>query len=184
MMLKSGKAGRQDGKPPIGSGHRWLLPATVVAVVALVGAAILRVPPEAALYERVVVAVFPFEQPGDASDHLPADLSKSVAAKLRGAPGIVTVSGDRGDLASASEWLEVASSLEAEFALVGTIQPDSAVDGATRWLVIPHLIRVADAGRQWSGRYSVGVDSVALSHVQARIATDVAKAVRSASQAG
>jgi hypothetical protein len=184
MMLKSGKAGRQDGKPPIGAGHRWLLPATVVAVVALVGAAILRVPPEAALYERVVVAVFPFEQSGEASDHLPTDVSKSIAAKLRGAPGIVTVAGDRGDLVSASGWLEVASSLEAEFALVGTIQPDSAVDGATRWLVIPHLIRVADAGRQWSGRYSVGVDSVALAHVQARIATDVAKAVRSASQAG
>jgi hypothetical protein len=183
-MLKSGKAGRrEDGKPPIGAGHRWLLPATVLAVVVLVAGAILRVPPEAALYERVVVAVFPFEQPGEAGDQLPTDLSKSVAAKLRGAPGIVAVSGDRGNLVSAGGWLEVASSLEAEFALVGTIQPDSAVDGATRWLVIPHLIRVADAGRQWSGRYSVGVDSVELAQVQASIATDVAKAVRSASQA-
>jgi TolB-like protein len=168
----------------MGSGHRWLLPATVVAVVALVAASILRVPPEAALYERVVVAVFPFEQSGQGSDQLPTDVSMSIAAKLRGAPGIVIVSGDRGDLVSASGWLEVASSLEAEFALLGTIQPDSAVDGATRWLVIPHLIRVADAGRQWSGRYSVGVDSMALALVQARMATDVANAIRSASQGG
>lgn len=161
------------------------MPATVVAVVALVAGAIFRIPPEAAQYERVVVAVFPFEQSGQGSDQLPpTDVSMSIAAKLRGAPGIVIVSGDRGDLVSASGWLEVASSLEAEFALVGTIQPDSAVDGVTRWLVIPHLIRVADAGRQWSGRYSVPVDSMAQAHVQARIATDIAQAIRLASQGG
>ena len=185
MTMNGGKSGRrEDGKPPIGAGHRWLLPATVVAVVALVAGAILRVPPEAALYERVVVAVFPFERSVEASDQLPTDVSKSIAAKLRGAPGIVTVSGDQGALGSASGWLEVASSLEAEFALVGTIQPDSTADGVARWLVIPHLMRVSDAGHQWSGRYSVGADSIALAHVQARIATDVAQAVRLASQAG
>ncbi len=174
----------QSQPAPTGAGHRWLLPATVVLVVALVATAILRVPPEAALYERVAVAVFPFEQSADARSRLPTNLAKSIGAKLGGAPGIVTVSGDREGLASASGWLELASRLEAEFALVGTIQPDSAVDGAARWLVVPHLIRVADAGRQWSGRYTVGLDSGDLADVQTRIATDVAKAVRSASEPG
>jgi hypothetical protein len=87
---------------PTGSGHRWLLPATVIAVVALVATAILRVPPEVAQYSRVVVAVFPFEQPADVRNPFPVDLSEAIAAKLRGAPGIVTVSGDRGDLGTMS----------------------------------------------------------------------------------
>ena len=172
---------REDGEtpvPPTGSGHRWLLPATVIAVVVLVTAAILRVPPEVAQYSRVAVAVFPFEQPAEARDRFPVDLSTEIAAKLRGAPGIVTISGDRGDLEAMGGWLELASALAADFALVGTIQPDSAVDGVGRWLVIPHVVRVVDAGRQWSGRYVIGLDSTDLVDVQARIAEDVAKAVR------
>ena len=84
----------QSQPAPTGAGHRWLLPATVVLVVALVATAILRVPPEAALYERVAVAVFPFEQSADARSRLPTNLAKSIGAKLGGAPGIVTVSGD------------------------------------------------------------------------------------------
>ena len=163
---------------PTGSGHRWLLPATVIAVVALVATAILRVPPEVARYSRVVVAVFPFEQPAEVRNPFPVDLSEAIAAKLRGAPGIVTVSGDRGDLGTMSGWLELASALEADFALVGTIQADRAGDGGARWLVLPHVVRVVDAGRQWSGRYVVGLDSTELADVQTGIAEDVATAVR------
>ena len=169
---------RVDGPEiPTGSGHRWLLPGTVLAVVGLVAAAILRVPPEAALYERIAVAVFPFEQPGVVGDSLSEVVAIAIEAQLRGEPGIVTLS--RAGREGETEWLRLASELGADFMVVGTIRADGGPDEPDRFEVVPHVIRTEDAKRVWSKRYTLnGLGD--LSALQAVVAEEVAAALRAA----
>ena len=180
-MIGDGQRTTGDGaEVPTGAGHRWLLPATAVAVVALVGAAILRVPADAALYERITVAVFPFEQAEVVGDSLSEVISTAVRAQLKGEPGIVTVSG-AGPVEGETEWLRLASELGADFMVVGTIRADGGPAEAGRLEVVPHVIRTADAMRVWSKRYTLN-GLADLSALQAQVAEDVAAALRAAEE--
>jgi eukaryotic-like serine/threonine-protein kinase len=164
------------------SGRRWLRPAAgglaAAALVAL-GWWGLDLPIRPSTAPPIpVVAVLPFKNLGHAEDQYFADgLTEEITSRLAGIPGLRVISRTSADQYrnSPKRLREIGAELGAAYVLEGSVRWERTPDGPGRLRVTPQLIRVADDGHLWTGRYDA--ELVRVFDVQTGIAEQVTTAL-------
>ena len=152
--------------------------AGVLILVLLAGFILSRalLPPGGEPEGRKMLAVLPLENLGPAEDEYFADgLTEEITSRLAGLNGLGVISrtstmrykSDRPNLK------QIGQELGVDYVLEGTVRWERRQDGASRVLVTPQLIRVADDTHLWTDRYLR--DLAEIFAVQADIAREVAR---------
>lgn len=137
---------------------RLIIAASLVAVAVIGGLVWARRP--AAVPERPLVAVLPFQNLGAPDDAYFADgVTEEITARLARISGIRIISRTtamryRGTTRSLKE---IARELGVQYVLEGTIRTERLADGSGQVRVTPDLVRAADDTHLWTDAYTAGL---------------------------
>jgi len=161
-------------------GRRWILVASLFAVVILAGLAIIFFSNKepAPLQDKKMIVVLPFENLGTQEDEsLVNGLALAIMARLTGIPGLGVI-----DQSSAIQYKntkksiqEIAGELGVDVILKGTVRWQKTSGSSSRIRVTPQLINVSDATQLWADELEYEINDVF--QVESDIARQVVEAL-------
>ncbi len=131
-------------------------------------------PVQQTVSDRMRIAVLPFENLGPTEDAYFAEgITEEITSRLATIPGLGVIS-----RTSASQYRnldksmqQIGKELNVAYVLEGTVRWEHSPAGASRVLVTPQLIRVADDTHLWSAKYEREMEEIF--KVQSEIATNI-----------